>query len=68
MNLIGKTQLLCTQCRGIRPHLTARGKSLGFSRVPKGTWGISSSYSGDIHSKFEFVQLSQDTFLGMTDS
>ena len=33
MCLIGKTQLLCMQCRGIRPHLRARGKSHGFSRV-----------------------------------
>ena len=68
MGLIGKTQLLCMQCRGIRPHLMARAKSHGFSRVPAGTWGIYSSYSGDVHSKLEFVQLSQDTILGMTDS
>ena len=33
MCLIGKTQLLCMQCRGIGPHLVARGKSHGFSRV-----------------------------------
>ena len=33
MCLIGKTQFLCTQCRGIGPHLVARGKSHGFSRV-----------------------------------
>ena len=26
MCLIGKTQLLCMQCRGIGPHLMARGK------------------------------------------
>ena len=32
MCLIGKTQLLCTQCRGIGPHLVA-GTSHGFSRV-----------------------------------
>ena len=29
MCLIGKTQLLCMQCRGIGPHLVARGKSHG---------------------------------------
>ena len=29
MCLIGKTQLLCMQCRGIVPHLVARGKSRG---------------------------------------
>ena len=33
MCLIGKTQLLCMQCRGIGPHLVARGKSHGFFRV-----------------------------------
>ena len=37
MCLIGKTQLLWTQCRGIGPHLAARGKSHGFSRVAAGT-------------------------------
>ena len=44
--LIGKKELLCTQCRGIRHHLSARGKSHGFSRVESGTWGIFSSYAG----------------------
>ena len=39
------------QCRGIRPHLAGQGKSHGFSRVAVGTWGIFSSYSGDVHSK-----------------
>ena len=55
MGLIGKTQLLCRQCRGIRPHLVARGKAHGFSRVAAGTWGIFSSYDRDAHSKREFV-------------
>ena len=55
MCLIGKTQLLCMQCRGIRAHLMARGKSQGFSRVAAGTWVIFSSYDGDAHSKREFV-------------
>ena len=64
MCLIGKTQLLCMQCRGIGPHFVARGKSHGFSRVAAGTWGIFSSYGGDIHSKLEFVQRSQGTCLG----
>ena len=54
--LIGKTQLLWTQCRGIGPHLAERGKSHGFSRVAAGTWGIFSSYGGDVHSKLEFDQ------------
>ena len=46
MCLIGKTQLLCMQCRGIGPHREARGKSHGFSRVAAGTWGIFSSCDG----------------------
>ena len=54
--LIGKTQLLWTQFRGIGPHLAERGKSHGFSRVVAGTWGIFSSYGGDVHSKLVFVQ------------
>ena len=56
MCLIGKTQLLCMQCRGIGPHLAAMGMSHGISRVGAGTWGIFSSYGGDVHSKLEFVQ------------
>ena len=49
-------QLLWIQCRGIGPHLAERGKSHGFSRVAAGTWGIFSSYGGDVHLKLEFVQ------------
>ena len=55
MRLIVKTQLLCMQCRGIRPHLVARGMSHGFSRVAAGTWGIFLSYDWDARSKREFV-------------
>ena len=55
MCLIGKTQLLCMQCRGIRPHLVESGKSHVFSRVAAGNWGIFSSYDRDAHSKPEFV-------------
>ena len=55
MGLNGKTQLLCMQCRGIGPHLVARGKFQWFSRVVAGTWGIFSSYHGDAHSKPEFL-------------
>ena len=54
MCLVGKTQLVCMQCRGIGPHLVARGKSHGFSRVPEGTWDIFSSNDGDAHTKREF--------------
>ena len=56
MCLIGKMKLLWTQCRGIESHLSARGKSDGFSRVAAGACGIFSSYGGDVHSKLEFVQ------------
>ena len=52
----GKRELLCTQCRGIGPHLAARGKFPGFSRVAAGTWGIFSSYGRDGHLELEFVQ------------
>ena len=47
--------IACMQCRGIGPHLVARGKSHGFSRVAAGTWVIFSNYDGDAHSKREFV-------------
>ena len=55
MYLIGETQLLCMQCRGIGPHLVARGMSHGFPRVVAGTWAIFSSYDEDAHSKRELV-------------
>ena len=55
MYLIGKTHLFCMQCRGIAPHLMARGKSHGFSRVAADTWDIFTSYDRDAHSKREFV-------------
>ena len=56
------------QCRGIGPHLAARGKSHGFSRVAAGTWGIFSSYGRAGHSKFMFGQRRQDTCLVMRDT
>ena len=46
MCFVGKTQLLCMQCSGIGPHLVARGKSHGFSRVAAGTWVIFSGTTG----------------------
>ena len=66
MCLIGKTQLLCMQCRGIGPQLVARGKSHEVCRVTAGTWCIFSSYGGDDHLKLGFVQRSQDSCLVMT--
>ena len=47
--LIGNKELLCTQCRGIIPHLSASGKSDVFSRVAAGSWGMFSSYGGGSH-------------------
>ena len=67
MCLIGNTGLLCMQCRGIEPHLPARGMSHGISRVEAGTWGIFSAYIRDGHSKLLFVQQSHDSCLVTTD-
>ena len=55
MSLNENTELLSMKCRGIGPHLSARGKSHEFSPVAAGTWCIFSSYDGDAHSKREFV-------------
>ena len=60
---IGNTELLCTLCREIRPHLFVRAKSHGFSRVAAGTCGIFSSYSWDDPSKLVFVQRCHDSCL-----
>ena len=68
MCLIGKTPLLCMQCRGMRPHLVSRGKSHVFSRVAAGTWGIFSSYGVDDPSKLVFVQRCQDSCLVWRDT
>ena len=65
---MGNTELLCTQCWGIGPHLAARGKSHGFSRVAVGTWLTFLSYGGDGHSKLVFVQRHQDCCLVTRDS
>ena len=51
------------QCRGIGPHLSASGKSHGFSRVAVETWGMFSSYGGGSHLKLLFVHLRQDSCL-----
>ena len=66
--LIRNTILLCTKCMEIKPHLVARGMCHGISRVAAGTWGIFSSSSKDGHSKFHFVQRSQDSCLVTTDT
>ena len=68
MSMIGNTELISMKSRGIGPHLAASGKSHEFSRVAAGTWFIFSSYGGDGHLKFGFVQRSQDSSLVMTDT
>ena len=68
MCLIGKTELLCMQCWGIMPYLSARRKSNDFSRVMMGTWGIFSSYGGDGHPKLVSVQRRQDSCLVTKDT
>ena len=42
--------------QGNRASSHGAGIVHGFSRVAAGTWGIFSSYRGDVHSKLEFVQ------------
>ena len=66
--LIGNTDFLCMQCRGIGPLLMARGKYHGFSQVAAGTWGMFSSYVGDSPSKLMFVQWHQDSCLVAKDT
>ena len=56
------------ECRVISPHLTARGKSHGFSQVAVGTWGIFSSYGRDGHSKLVSVHGHQDSCLVTRDN
>ena len=68
MSLIGNVELHSLKCRGIGPHLAARGKYNVFSRVAAGTWCIFSSYGGDGHLKLGFVQRRQDSCLVMTDT
>ena len=66
MSLNGNVELLSMKCRGIGPHLAARGKSHEFSRVAAGTWCTFSSYGRDGHLKLGFVQRTQDCCLVMT--
>ena len=65
---MGKTELLCTKCRGIGPHLAAMGKCHGFFRVRVGTCIIFSSYGGDGPSKLTFIQQRQNSCLFMWDT
>ena len=68
MSLIGNTEHLSMKCRGIGPHLAARGKSHEISRVAGGTWCIFSSSGTDGHLKLRFVHRSQDSCLVMKDT
>ena len=61
-------ELLCTQCRRIGPHPTARGESHVFSRVLVVTWGIFSSYTRDGPSKLIFLKQHQNSSLVMRDT
>ena len=51
------------QWQGIRPHLAARGKSHGFSRVASGTLDIFSRDGGDGPSKVVCAHQRQDSSL-----
>ena len=42
--------------QGNRASSRGAGNVTGFSRVAEETWGMFSSYLGDVHSKLEFVQ------------
>ena len=68
MCLMGNTEQLCMQCRGIGHHLAVRGKSHTFSRVAVATWCIFSSYSADGPCKLLFVQQHEDSCLVMRDT
>ena len=61
-------KLFSMQCQGIRPHLAARGKSYGFSRVASGSWDIFSRDGGDGPSKVVYVQQHLDSSLIARDS
>ena len=56
------------QCWAIGPHLVARKKSHGFSRVAVGTSGVFSSYGGDGPSKLVLLQQCQDSRIVMRDT
>ena len=51
------------KCRGIGPHLSARGRFHVFSRVAAGTWGTFSSYGRGSHEQLLFFQRCQDSSL-----
>ena len=48
----GNKELLCTQCRGIGPHLSASGKSDVFSRVAAEAGVCSRVMAGEVIKNF----------------
>ena len=54
--------------QGFQPHLLPSGMSHGIFLVAAGTCGLFLSYSGDGHSKLQFVQRSHDSCLVRTDT
>ena len=66
--LMGNAGFFWRKCRGIGPHLVAKCKSHGFSRVTAGTWGIFLSYCGDGPSTLVFAQRLQDSCLVTRDT
>ena len=54
--------------QGNRASFSVRGMSHTISRVAAGTLGIFASYSGDGHSKLNFVQRSQESCLVKRDT
>ena len=54
--------------QGNRASFPSEGMSHTISRVVAGTWGIFASYSGDGHSKLDFVQRSQHSCLVVRDT
>ena len=66
--LMATMEVLCMQRRGIGPHLVARGKSHGFSRLSLGSWHISWCNGQEGPSKFMSVQRRQDSCLVARDT
>ena len=54
--------------QGNKASFTARGKSQVSAQGAAGTWGIFSSYFGDVHSKLVFVQRHQYSCLVTRDT
>ena len=53
--------------QGNRASSRGKGEVSCIFSIAAGTWGIFSSYGRDGHSKLEFVQQNEDSFLVTTD-